>query len=295
MFDFLGEPFMRYALASGVLVGGLCAFLGVFLVLRRMVFVAVALSELAACGVALGLWLNAVPSVCAIALCLGGIGLLVVPGRDLLVSREGLVGSVYAIGAALALILMALNPMAHARGVDLFAGDLLYTQDEHVITLLGLVTATVLGAVFYLRKLLFSFFDQEMAHSLGLPARRIELGFLFLVALVIALSLRVAGVVFVFASLVLPAVFGLALGRRIVPALVLSVIGAVLASIMGLYASYHFEEEIPSAPAIVIAYGVLALLGVSIRAVIESGLVGGALRGWPSPCYTESRERDRQG
>jgi ABC-type Mn2+/Zn2+ transport system permease subunit len=267
MSGLFAEPFMAYALAGGVLISVLCAFLGVFLVLRRMVFVAMALSELAACGVALGLWLAVAPALCAALLCLLGVGILLMPGREAVVSRESIVGAVYAVSAAFALILMALNPLARAHGLDLFAGDLLYTQTEHLIVLGGLVLMVGTLAVLFYRRVLFSFFDAEMALSLGVPARTIELGFLIVVALAIAFSMRVAGVVFVFASLVVLPVFGLLVGRRVAPALALACGGAVVTTAAGLAVS--FRLDLPAAPAIVAAQGMLALLAAGARRLLR--------------------------
>jgi ABC-type Mn2+/Zn2+ transport system permease subunit len=256
---------MRYALAGALLVSMPCAFLGVFLVLRRMVFVAVALSELAACGVALGLWLGAAPPVFAVACTVLGIAFLALPGREAGISRESLIGAAYALSAALALTLMALNPLARSHGMDLFAGDLLYTQLEHTIVLAVLATAVACGGALCFRRLLLVFFDRDMALTLGVPVRRIELGFLLAVALVVACSLRVAGVVFVFASLALPPLVGLAVGRRIVPALVIALIVAAGSSIAGLLASYH-SADVPAGPAIVLAYGACAAAAGMVRA-----------------------------
>jgi ABC-type Mn2+/Zn2+ transport system permease subunit len=232
-----------------------------------MTFVALALSELAACGVALGLWIHFAPPVIAAVTCFAGIGLLAIPSREEICPREGQVGAIYAFCAASALLLMALNPMARTHGFDLFAGDLLYTGIEHIITLSILVVVTIIGAVLFGRKLLFTFYDREMAFSLGLPVRRLDLGFLLTVSLVIACSLRVAGVVFVFSSLVLPPFFGLALGGRIKPALVIAPLGAMSSTIAGLYFSYHMHD-IPAGPAIVICYGILSVLAFAIRFLV---------------------------
>ncbi len=275
MTDFLQESFMRNALAGALLVSMPCALLGVFLILRRMVFVAVAMSELAACGVALGLWLGAASPLFAVATTVAGMALLALAGREGAVSRESLVGAVYALGAALALTLLALNPLAQAHGTDLFAGDLLYTRSEHIALLAALAVAVACGTVFSFRRLLFALFDRDMALTLGVRVRTFEVGFLLAVALVVACSLRVAGVVFVFASLVLPPIIGLVLGRRVVPAIVIALCVAGAASVAGLQASYRFSD-IPAGPAIVLAYGIAA--AAAALALGAAWLLRGAVR-----------------
>ena len=54
--EMLREPFLRYALVAGLLAGSVCAFLGTYVILRRIVFLGLALSQAAALGVALGLF-----------------------------------------------------------------------------------------------------------------------------------------------------------------------------------------------------------------------------------------------
>ena len=269
MLDLLAEPFMQYALASAVLVGALCAFLGTFLVLRRMVFLAVALSELAACGVALGLWLHVVPMITAYAACLLGIGLLMMlPAHP--ISREAAIGALYAAGAAAAMFLLAINPMAHAHGIDLLAGDILYASPAHVAVLAALVAAVAALSPWRLHQVLLVAFDRDCAQALHLPAARIEGIFMLLTAFVVAFSLRVAGAVYVCGALILPPVFGLLAARRVGAVLALAIGAAVCAATGGLLLSAR-HDMLPAGPAAVCLLGLLVLVAAACH-TLRAGL-----------------------
>ena len=107
--EILREPFLRYALVAVLLAGSVCAFLGVYVILRRIVFLGVALSEAAALGVALGLFLGWNPEAAASGLTLLTALLLSLAGRYRALSQESLIGWAYVVAAGSAIILIAKN------------------------------------------------------------------------------------------------------------------------------------------------------------------------------------------
>ena len=100
-----GEPFLRNALAAGLLAGSVCAFLGAYVILRRIVFLGVALSEAAALGVALGLFVGWNPEATASGLTLLMALLFSLSGRYRVLSQESLIGWAYVVAAGVAIIL----------------------------------------------------------------------------------------------------------------------------------------------------------------------------------------------
>ncbi|MEW6163108.1 MAG: metal ABC transporter permease [Nitrospirota bacterium] len=73
MLEIFKEPFMQTALLGGLITACLCAYLGVFVILKRIVFMGVALSQVAALGVASGLFVGVNPIISAFVLTLFGI------------------------------------------------------------------------------------------------------------------------------------------------------------------------------------------------------------------------------
>ena len=67
MFEVFQHSFMRCALIGGLLIGAACAYVGVYVVLKRIIFVGIALSEVAVLGVTLGIVLGIYPNIAALA------------------------------------------------------------------------------------------------------------------------------------------------------------------------------------------------------------------------------------
>ncbi|MBN1420611.1 MAG: metal ABC transporter permease [Planctomycetes bacterium] len=259
------EPFMRYALAAGLLVAGVSSFLGVFVILKRMVFVGVALAEAAAVGIALG-WLAGVdPTLAALAMTfLAALGFWAL-GRSRIVTKESGIGAGYAIAAGLAVLLVAKNPLAEAEHLDLMEGNLLYAGTWDIVALAAVAAATAVLFGLCYRRILFASFDSDTARSLGLRAGGYELLLQLAIAAAIAASMRVAGVIFTFASLVLPPLAGLLVARSMAGIIAFAIGTSLVSVFAGLSLSFQEAVDVPSGPAIVCIYGVVLIAAASAR------------------------------
>jgi ABC-type Mn2+/Zn2+ transport system permease subunit len=245
------------------MIGGLCAFLGVYVILKRIVFVGIALAEVSALGVAAGLMLGINPVASALALTVIAAVLFWMPLRSSSVSREGIIGFSYVLAAALAVILIAENPMAESKGLDLVSGNLLYVEIPDMIVLLILIACMVaLHAPLY-RTFLFVSFDAETARSSGLKASLYNFLIYLSIGVTVGVSMKIAGVLFVFGSLVVPPLAGLILFRRMRWVFVTSVMLSVLSSFLGVIISVTLDW--PMAPAVMVTSCVLLCVTVIVR------------------------------
>jgi ABC-type Mn2+/Zn2+ transport system permease subunit len=260
---FLQEAFLLNALAAALISGGLCAFLGVYVHLKRIIFIGIALSEVAAFGVAAGLCVGIWPEASASVLTVLVALLFWWPARDGFLSREAVLGLVYCVAAALAIILLAVNPMAEAHGVDLVSGNLLYTMGDDILLLSLLAVGTLALHLLLFPRFLFVSFDPETARTLGLEERTVEFLMYLTLGLCIAVSMKTTGILFVFSSMVIPPMVGLVLCRRIWAVFVVAVAAAMTAGFLGLWASFNWD--LPTGPAIVCAEGFLFLLVAFVR------------------------------
>ncbi len=112
MFEVFSQPFMLIALFTAALTAVSCAYLGVFMILKRVIFMGIALSQAAALGVAGGMFIGISPLLGAFIATLLAIVLFWIPFSEKVISREALLGFVYAFSAAAAVILIAKNPLA---------------------------------------------------------------------------------------------------------------------------------------------------------------------------------------
>ena len=266
--EVLREPFLRYALFAGLLAGSVCALLGVYVILRRIVFLGVALSEAAALGVALGLFVGWNPEVAAFGLTLLAALLFSLSGRYRTLSQESLIGWAYVVAAGVSIILMAKNPVAEAHGLDVVSGSLLYASAREIWQL-GILAGVVLLTFTVLHRMfIFVSFDKETARSMGLKTSVYEFGFYACLGLSISLAMKTAGILFVFASLVIPAMISLSLFRRMWLILLGSVLVVIVCVPAGI--SLSFQEDLPTGPAVVCVYAGLFLIisaAVALRAL----------------------------
>ncbi len=267
MMEILGETFVRNALAASVIVGGLCAFLGVYVVLKRIVLLGIALSEISALGVAAGLMLGVDPTAAALALTLVAVLIFWAPHRSISIPRESAIGLSYILAAALSIILIAKNPLAESRGLDLVSGNLLYVERSD-IAVLGIVAAPVLALhLAAYRKFIFVSFDPETARASGIRTDIYDLLMYLSLGIAISISMKIVGVLFVFGSLVVPPLAGLMLVRRMPLIFVVAVIFACISSTAGVIVSFLLDW--PTAPAIMAVscalFVVVALVAFAAR------------------------------
>jgi len=256
--DVFTEPFLRYALFAGLLAGSVCAFLGVYVVLRRIVFLGVALSEAAALGVALGLFVGWRPEAAAFGLTLVTALLFSLPGRYQILSKESLIGWAYVVATGISIILIAKNPSAEAHGLDVVSGSLLYASRSEILQLAAVAGVVFLTFISLHRFFLFISFDKETARSMGLKTTFYEFAFYACLGLSISLAMKTAGILFVFASLIIPAMISLRLFRRIRLILLGAVAVAVITVPAGI--SFSFHADLPTGPAVVCVYAALFVI-----------------------------------
>lgn len=258
----LAYGFFERALVASVLVGLVCAVVGVFVVLRGLAFLGDALSHAAFPGVVIAyllhlpFYLGAAVAAVATSLAVGWV------------QRRGPVRSDTAIGVLFA-GMFALGVFLFSR-IPNYVGDLFGFLFGDVLAIgigdlvsLAVLSVVVLVIVGTLRKeLLFATFDPLGAAAAGLPVRRLDDLFLALVAIAIVVSLQAVGIILVVAMLVTPAATAQLLTIRFGRLIGIAAAIGVVAPVIGLYVSYWLNAA--SGATIVIvesALFALALLG----------------------------------
>lgn len=246
-------PIFRDAVLTGAFAGILLGFLGVQVVLRRMVFASSAIAQAAALGVALSFWIPSVldpvghaashsghpaahssipllfdPVLWALGTSLLATLLFIVNPVRWRLTRESLLGIVFLASAAGAVIIGdRITQETHDLAAILFGSAVVVRRSDLI-----LVTGAMLGLlcvhVAYFRPLIFVAFDPIGARVQGLPAGNLN-AFVFLaIGIAVALCTRALGALPVFAFSVLPALAALTLTTRLVAVFALAAgLGAV--------------------------------------------------------------------
>ena len=267
MLEMLSIPFMRQALFAGLLLAMMLAFLGVHVVKRRIVFVDLAIAQLSAVGVALAFVLDQEPFRFSLIFTLFGAGLLSLPAYEKRIPQEAIMGIVYAVASATAILLIAKTPHGEGDIINLFFGNILAVTSGQI----GLITL-ILGLV-GLTHVIFSkqFIQTSMLIGEDKKLTLMEFGwnlfFYLTLALVIAVAIRTAGVLLVFSYLVIPAVAALLFADRLLVLIPLAVSIGMIANWMGFYASFRFD--LPTGPSIVAALGSFLVFSVICKGLLN--------------------------
>lgn len=245
------EEFLVRALLGGVGVALVAGPLGCFLVWRRMAFFGSALAHSALLGVALGFALNLNLTAAIIVYCLIVGLLLLVLERQRVLPGDTLLGIVAHGALALGLVVVAFMVELRIDLLGYLFGDVLAVSrvDLLLIYALAVIAAVVLAR--FWRSLLSATVNEELAVVEGLPVMHARLAFVLLLGSIIAVGMKVVGMLLIVSLLIIPA----AAARRFAStpeqmALAAALVG-MLSVVAGLLASLRWD--LPSGPTIVVA------------------------------------------
>ena len=244
--------FMQRAFVAAVLIGAVTAIVGSYVVPRGLAFIGAGIAHAGFGGVTLGLLLGVNPLLMAILFSAGtGLGIATVAeagGRR--IKEDTAIGIFFAATMALGIFLIG---FLHDYVMSIFSflfGDILAVTPQDLWITLGL-SAGVLGTILLLYKeFLLITFDPEMAQAEGFPVRILHRIFIVLIALTVAVALKVVGIILVSALLVIPAATAYQLARSFRQLQLLAVGFSLLASLGGLFISYFANT--PSGATIVL-------------------------------------------
>src|SRR5439155_13416059 len=231
--------FMQRALIGSVLVGVVCAAVGVLVVLRGLAFLGDAVAHAAFPGIVIAFLVKA-------NLILGGMAAAVLASVSMgFISRRGAVREDTAIGVVFA-GMFALGIVLFSR-IRQFTGDLLGVLLGNVLAItndqlaVGAITAVFIVGVLRLwwRELIFVSFDSVGAAAAGLHVFRYDALLLALIGLTVAVAVQLVGIVLVVAMLVTPAATARLFARDMRSFVAFAIALSVGASVVGLWLSYY--------------------------------------------------------
>jgi zinc/manganese transport system permease protein len=252
---------MLPAFAECLVLTGLSAYLGLHVLRRKVIFVDLTLAQIAALGTTVGLVFGMSTAsvgayVLSVALTICGAAVFAMTRlRDERVPHEAVIGLVYAVAAALAILLVAQAPHGAKQVKSIMTGRLLWV-DWGTVGVTTIVYAT-LGVVHYLfrRQFLLVSDDPERARRQGMSVWWWDFLFYVTFGVAISLSVRTAGVLLVFVFLVVPAMVAVSLSTRLRTQLVVGWVFGTLVTATGLALSYGVG--LPSGPTVVAFYGLV--------------------------------------
>jgi len=253
---------------------GIHSYLGIHVIKRKVIFVDLALAQIAALGTTVGFLFGILPgSIGAYWFSLlftfvGAAVFAVSRFRHEKVPQEAIIGVTYAIAAAVSILVIDKAPHGAEHIKELLTGSILWVKWSTILNA-GLVYL-VIGIFHYIfrRQFLMISEDPEKAQEQGLSVRFWDFLFYVSFGVVITHSVGTAGVLLVFVFLVVPAIVSIIITDVLWKQLVIGWGLGVLVSILGLYFSY--VADLPSGPTVVAFYGIILTLVTIVVYIIRS-------------------------
>jgi zinc/manganese transport system permease protein len=253
---------------------GIHSYLGLHVIKRKVIFVDLALAQIAALGTIVALFAGLEPHTVGayvFSLLFTFIGAAVFSLtrlREEKIPQEAVIGLVYAFAAAVTVLVIDRAPHGAEHIKEILTGTILWVRWETIV-FSAVVYAAVGAFHFVFRRRFFLISDNpSRAFNEGVSVRLWDFLFYMSFGLVITLSVHTAGVLLVFVFLVVPAVMAISITDRLAYQLLIGWGVGVLVSVIGLAASYACD--FPSGPMVVSVYGMALLLVALALYVIRS-------------------------
>jgi zinc/manganese transport system permease protein len=255
---------MFWPIVACVLLPWLLVYLGLHVVQRGIIFIDIAMAQMAALGICLAVLLHVeleswTTFGIALAFTLAGAGIFSMTGkRTSQIPQEAVIGISYVVAAAAAVLLLSRAAEGDEEIKNMLVGNILLVTPLEVWERFALFAAVGILHFILRENFLLVSFDRDGAYRNGLRVRWWDFLFYTLFGLVVTSFVRIAGVLLVFSYLIVPAVCGINLAQRIGNRLLIGWLIALIGGISGLFLSYWWD--LPSGAAIVCTFGALLIL-----------------------------------
>ena len=264
---------MMWPLIACLLLPGILVYLGLHIVKREIIFVDLALAQVAALGTCLGLLLEHKANdwqTYVFSLSFTFIGAIIFTltrnRKNHAVPQEAIIGIVYVVAAAASILLLSKgNAEANEEIKRTLIGDVLTVNPTQIWKTFALYA--VIGVIHFVfrKRFLAISFEPERALAEGLPVLWWDFLFYILFGFVVSSFVQIGGVLLIFSYLIVPAVCASFLAHQLRSLLLIGWLTATGASIVGLYCSY--EYDLPTGAAIICALGLALILAASCAAL----------------------------
>ena len=257
-----------WPLVALVALPAILVYFGLHVVGRGIIFVDLALAQIAALGIATAILLGAdpehgaMPYALAIAFTLAGAALFSLTRfRHARVPHEAIIGIIYIVAAAASTLVLSRTAAGDEEIKNLLVGNLLLVSRSEVLRTLALYLAVGVFHFAMRRRFHLISFEPEEAERLGMSVRLWDFLFYATFGLVVTSFVRIAGVYLVFSYLIVPAVCGALLSSRTAVRLAIGWGVALTAGVSGLVLSTEWQSmDLPTGPTIVCIFGGFLLI-----------------------------------
>jgi ABC-type Mn2+/Zn2+ transport system permease subunit len=276
--DFL----LRNSVYVSLLIGLVCPLVGVYLTLRRLIFMGVALPQISSCGIAFAFAMQAwgiIPHIHAEEHSLAFFGSLLFTLPTILIlsvlvrrgrgSVEGRLGTVYVLAGAWSILLLVTNPLGEHGLLDMLKGEIIAVSNEDVARTAITFGIVILSVFFFRKEFLLVSFDRDMAVTLKKKVLMWDALLFLLIGLAISMAVLSVGPLVAFGFLLIPPLAAHLLARNMKQFTIGASAIGVVAAFIGFWIAFTWDW--PVGPTDVALLGVIYLIVFLAKTVLRRG------------------------
>jgi zinc transport system permease protein len=255
------DDFFARAVLGGIGIAAVAGPLGCFVVWRRMAYFGDSLAHSALLGVALGALIGMHFNLAILAICCGFALLLVVLQQQRMLATDTILGLLSHTSLSIGIVALSFVETVRIDLMGYLFGDVLAMTRTDLLWIYG-GGALVLAAVGLIwSKLLAITLNEELAQAEGVAVLPVRLGFMLLIAVMVAIAMKLIGILLITSLLIIPPAAARQFARTPEQMAVLAAVAGALAVLLGLYGSLTWDT--PSGPSIVVAAAALFVLSLA--------------------------------
>lgn len=268
MIAIISEEFLWLPVLAAIVLSVVLPYFGIQIIKRGIVFIDLALAQIASLGVAVALFFGGSAIVYSLIFTLIGAITLFLAGlnRDQNI-QEGIIGTFYALSSGLTILIISKMPHGDSDVTNMLFGNLLAISTENLV-IMAIVLVLAGGFVLIFRNKIVL---EEGKASEKFPTKEnIFWNVIFYVALAfsISYSIKVAGVLLVFSYLIIPAISAILVISNNLKLVIISILLAVIGSLMGIEVSY--VVDLPLGASIIVLLGIIFIVFLVISVLCQN-------------------------
>ncbi len=263
MLEIFEYDFMQRAFLAGIFIAVLASVSGTFVVLKRYSMISETLAHSALVGVAVGLVAGLNPLWVAVVIAIFSAWLIEYLRSSFSLYSDAILAIMLSGSLAIAVVIVSLGGAFNNSLFSYLFGSILSVSSEDVVTILlfGSISLGLLLA--FSKELYFIAYDEEVAKTSGIKVKFLNYLLVTVVAIIIALSIRVVGSLLIGALMVIPTVAALQFRVGFLQTSLISLIFAIFSVVSGMALSFYFS--LPSGATIVICVLVIFIISLVIN------------------------------
>ena len=255
--------FMQHALAACILASLGCGTVGVYVVVKRIGFLAGGIAHTVLAGMGIAYFLGKSPIAGAVivallsAVLIGWIKLRWAQEEDVLIA------AFWSVGMAIGVLFISRTPGYAVDLTSYLFGNILLVSGEDLVMMAAVDAIVMVSVLLLYRQFLATVFDEEHARLRGVRVDVLYIYLLCIVALTVVLLIQIVGLILVMALLVLPAATAASFAGSVSRMMWLAVAVSMVATVAGLGLSY--APDLPSGATMVVVAGLIYLVSIVFR------------------------------